>query len=403
MRPRLQRLLFPASVFAAALLVRLLFLRFYPYSAAPDEASWISAAADLASGKGFTDNLRHPGYIAFLGTFLRLFGDYGTTAAKVAQALLGAVQTLLVYLLARELFGRETTARLSAVFMAFYPYAVFQSAPLLSEGFYSFLLTLFMALLYLLPARAGRPALAAAAGAVFGLAALTKSTVLAAAPFILLWFALNRLLWKPALFFCLGAAFCVLPWTARNYVVFGKLVPVAMSGSYLFQANNQETLGIELATRRLEEVRWYTPEYLKIAELPPVEADREFVRRSLAFMRENPRTLLTLMKMRFAHFWRLYPITESRLQRLAALLTSGILIPLSFLGLLLSAPAWRRAFLPWAVVLAFNLAHLFFICTLRYRLPLDPFFLPFAAFAIQTLYERLAGPAARRPDREQFI
>ena len=386
---------FVPAVALLALLVRALFALYYPHAAAPDEASWRTAATDLSSGRGFTEVLRHPGYIAFLALVFKLFGT-GDTAVRLAQAALGALQCLLVYSLARSLFKKELPARLSALFLALYPYAIFHSAHLLSEAFYSFLLTLFLALLYLLPDRRNALPIAVAAGAAFGLAVLTKSTVLVAAPFILLWFALNRLPARCAAAFVLGAGLCVLPWTARNYRVHGKLILVNMSGSYLFQANNPETMRIELETRRLKEVDWYTPEYEEIAKLPPVEADREYTARALAFMRSNPGTVLELMRMRLLHFWRLYPITDSAPQRLAALFTSGVFIPLSFAGLLLSAPAWKKTFLIWALVFAYNLAHTLFVCTLRYRVPLDPLLLIFAAYALTDLYGRFAARRASR-------
>ena len=140
---------------------------------------------------------------------------------------------------------------------------------------------------------------------------------------------------------------------------------------------------LETETRQLKEVRWYTDEYQEIAELPVLEADREYRRRALSFIRNNPLSSVKLMAMRFSHFWRLYPITNNVFQKSVAFATSGPVILFGLAGMILSISLWKKTLLLIGLIFTFNAVHTVFLCTLRYRIPIEPFFMIFAAFAVE--------------------
>lgn len=378
---------FLGFVFLLALLVRCVFALALPHALAPDSFSWLAPARDLAGGLGFTSTLRHPGYVAFLASVFAVAGNDNLTAVRLVQSLLGGVQVLLLFYLALKIFKKEAIACLAALFLTLYPYAIFQASEILSESFNSFLLILFFFLVYAVLEHPRKFILSALSGLVFTLAVLTKSTFVVVLPFIFAFFRLNGLKHRFFAVFCAAAAAALLPWTVHNYKIYDKFVLVSLSGTALFHANNPETLEIEKKTRELKEVNWNTPECQEIAKLPPLEADKVYRQRAWQFMRANPGTVLTLMKMRFVQFWRLSPITHSRVQKLAALLTSGVYIPLAFLGLFLSRGYWKKTFLIWAAIFSYNALHLVFITTLRYRIPLDPLFMIFAAFSLVKILE----------------
>ncbi len=380
------RIKYLSLLFLLALLIRILFVFFYPHETQPDEGSWESAAIALNSGQGFGDTPRHPGYIVFLSAVFMVSGDGNITAVRLVQSILSALQIVLIFLLAQRIFEKELVSWLAAVFLTFYPYAVYHTAHLLCESFYSFMLTLLFYLIFSLLSRKRAVLFSIFGGAAFGAAVLTKSTVLPVLPFIIAWFAVNRIGWKPSVIFLIAAGLTILPRTVQNYKRYGEFVPVNLSGSYFFQANNPKTPQMEKDTRELKEVYWYSPEWREIAKLPPIQADREYRRQSLEFIRENPGTVLHLMKLRFLHFWRLYPITKSKLRRTVAMLSSGILLPLCWVGIILSLPHWRKTFVLLALIACFNLVHLIFLSMLRYRVPIDPFFLIFAAYASVELF-----------------
>ena len=380
-------------MFLSALAGRALLSLFFLPPPQPDEGSWLASAADLAAGKGFTNYFRHPGYTAFLAGFLKLFGQDNLITVRLGQSLLSAAQIPLLFYISLRMFRNEAAAAITAAMAAFYPYYIYMPSALLSETLNSFLLTLSLAFLCALPDEKKQNLRAAAAGIALGLTALVKSTILAASPFIAVFFMANRI--KPAAAaLCLAcAAAVILPWSARNYSAYGVFVPVNLSGWALFSAFNKETLETELNTRQLKEVDWNPPEFREIAKMPPAAADAEFKNRAAEFIRKNPGTAIRLIKIRFLHFWRLTPITESRLQKAAAMMSSGIIIPLSMIGLWLSRNRFRIVFLPWGILLAYNMAHSVFISTLRYRIPLDQFFILFAAFAAAELIRIMSADA----------
>ncbi|PKN00412.1 MAG: hypothetical protein CVU78_01300 [Elusimicrobia bacterium HGW-Elusimicrobia-2] len=374
-----------AYIFLAALLLRICVGVFYTRTFYPDEQGWLNMASALASGQGFVSHLRAPGYIVFLAGIFKIFGVGNMAAVRLIQALIGSLQVVFIYFLTFKIFRRRLPAYIAAGLLAVYPYLVFYSSHALSETLYSFLLTISAFYIYRMADEGHGLRSSVAAGILAAFAALTKSTVLAVAPFIVLWFILNNVPAKKIFFFFLSGLAVMAPWTVRNYNKFGGLFPVTPSGSYLFQAYNKETMRLETETRQLKDVRWYTEEYLEIEKLPVLAADKEYHRKALAFIRSNPSTVLKLMRMRFSHFWRAYPATKSGFQKLSALVTSGPVLFLGLAGMLLSAGLWKKTMLLIALIFTFNAAHMVFLCTLRYRIPIDPFFMIFAAFTVERL------------------
>jgi 4-amino-4-deoxy-L-arabinose transferase-like glycosyltransferase len=153
----------------------------------------------------------------------------------VANAALGALSVLLVFLITSRLWGRSI-GLLAAGMAAVFPPLVLTSRDLLTESL--FVPVVLAAVLCLLEyRRAARLGWAAAAGVLCGLAILTRNP----GPVLLVplaagaWFLRPRLarrsLAGPAVL--LGcAALVVLPWTVRNAVEFGRFIPVTTGTGY---------------------------------------------------------------------------------------------------------------------------------------------------------------------------
>ena len=87
----------------------------------------------------------------------------------------------------------------------------------------------------------GIPAAALGAGLLWGLAILTRETVLYFVPLAALWLAWRRPggLKRAGLFVC-AALVVVVPWTVRNWYVFDAFVPVSTAGALnLWQGNTR--------------------------------------------------------------------------------------------------------------------------------------------------------------------
>jgi 4-amino-4-deoxy-L-arabinose transferase-like glycosyltransferase len=152
------------------------------------------------------------------------FGDSEPIfAVLLLQALLGTATVALVYLIARDQFGRGV-AVLAGVGMALAPMTGRFTAVILTETLFTFLLTLSVFLW-------GRKRYVST-GIIFGLSALTRVTIL---PFVVLlplltllrpWRA-DRRSYSTIMLVSLAVASI---WIVRNAIVFDRFIPVAASG-----------------------------------------------------------------------------------------------------------------------------------------------------------------------------
>ncbi len=253
----------------AALLLRVLLWGNLPRTGMiSDEGEYFSAAAWLAQGREFSWYqqylwTRAPLYPLFLAAHRLLFGD-ALAPVYLSQTALSLLNVALIYALARRVVGaaerasarvRRLVPFLSALLMGLsFPFAVYPQV-LLSETLYiTLMLGAFLALL----GGGGRPSLlarlpeglpgAALAGALLGLATLTRSLTLGFLPLAALWLLLGRRdaqapprrPWRgigraallPPTVLLLCAAALVLPWTVYNSRLFGGFVALDTTGAY---------------------------------------------------------------------------------------------------------------------------------------------------------------------------
>ncbi len=370
----------------------------------PDAWDWMNTGWSIASGEGFGGSWRPPAYAFYLAGVFTLFGK-SIMAAKIGNALLGTATVLLAYLTGKMLFGRRVGS-ITAALVSFYPYFIAYAGDLLSETFLTFMLA---AGVYAVVRAALFPAWKnfALAGAAIGLAGLTKSTVL---PFFLLacaWIWWRSRSFKAGLLVGIFTLLTITPWTLRNYFHYDKgyVMPVNTPWFSLYGSACDEALYPEL----LPELDYPPPadlfnpaipkDWAYVSQLPLPERDKYCKERALAWIKGNPDKLFLLMKLRFIHFWRLYPVMAWPWQKKAAMLTSGVYIPLCVVGLIVAWRRFRETSLLLALFASYTAVHLFFVVTLRYRVPMDTFVIMGAALALDAAWarfrrERAGGAAA---------
>ncbi len=389
-----------ADPWLAAILLLALALRALVWWLAPhgewlgDEREYYSAAAILADGRGlaFFDQsiwLRPPLYIAGLAALFRLFGP-GVVPVWIVQVALGLATIALVYLLSSLWHERRAVARVAAIFCALYlPFAVYARL-LLSETLFTFLIVLaFVALTR--HARGGGWLPLIVAGGAFGGAILTRGIALPFLAALPLWALALRerrrpLSWRDGIArsaVVIGVALLVIaPWTARNALAYGRLIPVETTGGYNFwlgALRGQNTGQIDATLREI-----------------PNHGDRQSVAwaRGWEVVRADPLGYLSKSAREAADLWRINFAAFERLTRgygLGRVPTPWLGLTLALDDLLylaalpLAALGWmntgrredRRLLLLW---LGWNCVTgaLFFAIT-RFRLPLMPFIFILAA------------------------
>lgn len=183
--------------------------------------------------RGVLTSFRAPGYPAFLAGVYSVSGmEWRLFAARLANAVLGATVAPMAFLLAQRMFRkRDEIARFAGLAMAVYPMLVLYPLALATENlFIPLVLAGFLALLRAAETDRGRDYLLA--GALFGLATLTRSVIFAfvGVAVLWIWFAAHQR--RGALFFLLAALAFVLPWTVRNTLLHGRFTFVENSFGY---------------------------------------------------------------------------------------------------------------------------------------------------------------------------
>ncbi len=238
---------------AAALALRLLWVRLEPATyPVGDETMWLSWGSEtLPSPEVAFSPLKlrfifHPPlYVYFVGALQAASG--GLNAVRIAQCLLGASLVPALALIGRRLSG-ERTGLVAGGIAAFYPELVWFCSHFWAETV--FIVLLWWAMERLLAADAAETTRAAAfSGVLFGLAVLTRETVLYFVPLAALWLAWRRVgdsgrrrfsgpALRRAVLLLATSLLVILPWTARNYAVFHAFVPVSTAGGLnLWQGN----------------------------------------------------------------------------------------------------------------------------------------------------------------------
>jgi hypothetical protein len=412
------------AVLALAVVVRLGFVAATPdYRPDHDDRNYDWLAQNIArSGAypkaGGADGprptaFRPPAYPYALGAVYRAGGARMAEprrrweAARRAQAVVGALTVALLGLLATKLWGR-TRGLLAMAAAAVYPPLVLVQGSLVSEVL--FVPLVLAAMLAALAHRRSPRGLrwAAAAGVLAGLATLTRTN----APVLLLPLALavwtgrprwsRRALSAPAAL-VLAAVLTVVPWTVRNAVVMGELIPLAtQTGPALAGTFNSTSLADHEnpgAWRLLRGVPEYRDLYLRRGELRETEMDRMMRARVRAYVAEHPEAVVRV------GYWNLVRMLElgGRDRTRMAAGTIGIrpshadvgayaFLAAGTLALLgaLTAAARRTPMWVWLVPLLLVASVLFVNTeTPRFRVPVDPFVLMLAALAVAAGCERL--------------
>jgi 4-amino-4-deoxy-L-arabinose transferase-like glycosyltransferase len=309
---------------------------------------------------------------------------------------LGIALVALVWGLARALFDGRI-ALVAAAIAAVNPTLIAYCHYLWSETLFAVLAT--AGLLTVVHARQRESAaLAAVAGVVFGAATLTREIGLPIAGACALWWwwtspAPRRRGFLLASGMVAVTVLAVLPWTARNYHVFGRIVPVATVGwAAAGEGNSLESP--EWYRFGGDTLREYKDRYFTIAD----EMERLDFARSHTWERIRAEQPSWIFKKSVLGVGRLFApdsflLRKLRIQaydspsptaaRLWLVATVAMYVPVVLLATLgIAACRGARLRLPLLVLGTVCAMHVFAIAHTRYRLPWMPLLMAYASFAV---------------------
>jgi 4-amino-4-deoxy-L-arabinose transferase-like glycosyltransferase len=362
------------GLFFSALLLRLLFVIVLPL-AAGDSPSYDSYALGLLNGLGFSTNLnRPPLYPGFLAGIYFFFG-HNFLAVRIVQAFLDSVTCLFVFFIGKRVFGDKRPALLGGLLAAVSPSLIASTSYILTETLTAFLVTASVLLLLKAQAESKKKGWLLS-GVVLGLATLTRPVTILFPFFLLAGFLIfSHRKARGAFFaavFCLGMALPILPWTARNALVFHRFIPVSIGSGLQLWVGSYLPWDGDYNWKDLSD----SEELVK--GLPQIEADRKFFAEGIKNIKQHPASYALLCVKKISRLWLQVPGGKQVLDtRPAAKILIFTFQYFLLLLLLFGAfSAWRdrnvRACIPVLMIFYFTFVHLFLLAIPRYHVPVLP-------------------------------
>jgi 4-amino-4-deoxy-L-arabinose transferase-like glycosyltransferase len=401
----------------------------------------VAAIADTRDYKPFGDAAdydRHAAVLTFAGSYPQtrlgapgtatafrppaypylLASAYGLTASRwtvgrLGGAILGVITVALIFLLANALWGRRI-ALWSSGFGAVFPPLVLLSTGLVAENL--FLPLMLGALVCTLVARKSGRRLrwAFAAGALCGLAALTRGNGLLLLVPIALGLVTARRGWQPRALVApsvaaVAALLVLLPWTVRNGQSFHRFLPLGteagftVAGTYnAIAAKDDKFQGL---ARNLTDVPGYRP-LLGQPGVNEAELSSTFGQKGFHYLRHHLGYFGTVLELntlrafdmgkghtfRSGQHWSEMGIPDGWRGWLRWSTYAAFLLALGGIVVLLRDRVRGPGFVWWGPVIVF-LGSVWVVGGPRYRAPLDPFIALVAGAALARLVGR--RPVAR--------
>ncbi len=392
-----------------------------------DQITYDRLAQSLLAGRGFSFTTDYyPGftpagtptahwsflYPIYLAGVYTLTGDHPLAVRMFQAVVVGILETWLVFQLGKALFNSKT-GLVAAGLSAGYAYFIYYDAALMTEPFFiSSILAVILLGLHITglakvqtssESRPGKEDQAgttnrlgmwAVLGVIFGISALLRQTILLWMPFQIAWMlwappgkgALEKPAWKQrlpgALLSIVLAAFFVLPWTMRNYVVYGHFLPLNSNAGYAIYSANHPDHGIHFD----QDYAAPLPDDLLLKDLNEAEWNQALTSLGIGFILQDPTRYLMLTASKFAvHFNFWFSRESSLFSNLMRVFSFGLYLPLFIMGLAISWKERQRCSLVYLFLIIFNLLHILTWSGTRYRLPVDAVLMPFAGLAVYTV------------------
>ncbi|MFQ3632065.1 tetratricopeptide repeat protein [Roseiflexus sp.] len=370
---------------ALALILRLLVWRWHElYPLGGDEQEYLNQALTLLRTRQYVELrlMRPPLYAIFLAACIVAF-DFLIQNLRLVQAAISALTVVPIYLLTMRLFGDRRIAIIAGLLTALNYTLAFTATELLTETLFLFAGTIIFVLLsYTLSASRWQPLIA---GICLGALALLRSVALPLLALGALWLALHAGK-RAAATFVLAAVLVIAPWTVRNYLTYDGLILIDTTGAENLWLDN-DPAGREAVKRQL---------YALGDDM--AARQRLATERGVVVILDNPGHFAAKVWQQARLFTALQFFDDMRNRpaiwvpplQVWLRLTLGdglwLVILLGGAAGLWLAPTYRWTLIiaaPWTLYIA--LTTLIFHVEPRYRLPIYPALIPYAAWMIAHL------------------
>jgi hypothetical protein len=420
-------------LFSVAILLRML-VAFYLGNVAnapsllTDQGSYHHLAIRLADGHGYSfEQAWYPftpantptahwsfGYTAWIAGIYTIFGTH-PLAVRIIQAIIaGILLPFTAYYFTNQAIPthphRHTIAQFTALIAACYPYFILYAVTLMTESFY--LITLLWSLersLALLnwiqqPTANSESAwkICLWLGISLGISTLLRQAVLPWVPVLFLY-----LLWQSWQSGRLSATFTkltfsglillafILPWTWRNYRVYGDFLLLNSNTGYAMYSAQHPMHGTSFQEYNAAPM----PAFLTGNE---AQLDRQLLTLGIGFIKDDPLRYLQLSLSRVRDYFEFLPSPDTTLvHNIGRTVSFGLALPFMIFGLFLARqqPGNRPQNLRLLYLFMgfYTFLHLLTWAMVRYRLPVDSVLIFFAGISLSHLWHTYINKHPKSP------
>ena len=401
-------------IFATALVLRLLYIYEIadnPFFSSPvvDAYTYAQQARVIAAGHwlDYTPEpfWQPPLYPWLTGAVYALGGQHFFLTIRLVQALFGAASCLLLYLLGCRLFEWRI-ALAAACALALYGPAIYFDGELLPASI-AVLFFLIVALTVLNAAAREHALCWTVPGFLLGLAALNVATILIALPCLVVWIyigAERRAKQKGLRLLCLcaGLLLAIAPVTLHNYFISGDFVLISWNAGVNFYLGNNPDYPATVHIRPGQAWLDLVGRARAAGFADGAQNSAFFFAQSLDYMRSQPLDYARVLAAKFTALWDGGEIVRNQniyyfrnysdllyiaLWKNVLAFPFGLVGPLAIVGFCRCRGRPQR--LLAGLVLSYAAGIVLFFVTARYRLPLIPFSLLFAASAVYQLTDEV--------------
>jgi tetratricopeptide (TPR) repeat protein len=402
----MKRLLPPLSLFLIALIFRLINLN------AIDERLWINFLSDALKYQLWAQRLLNgtdmtgvfpmgPLYPYLISLIYRLSGSVSHTAILVLQAVTGSAAVLMIYLSAKDAFGKRP-AFVSGILALLYGPSLLYDGLVLSESVQYFLYATFI-LLILKCFSKKEWYYFIMAGIVFGLCILGRASVIVVLPFIVFLYLSRRMMRRRMIHLSLFVVFTMLtimPVTVHNLRHGDKVLVSSNFGLNFYIGNNEQANGRYMEPKGLSLNEDFTgkriAEKIQGKSLKPTEVSSFWFQMALRYIKEHPYRSVKLICLKFLRFFEGYEIPQAEnyyylknflpMMKIC-IIPFWIIAPLGFTAFVTT---WKRKVssrLILIFIISYSLSIIPFFVIGRYRLLIVPALLVGSGYTVLSLYE----------------
>jgi len=390
------------AIFAFILYQLINFIYFPIATTFPDEGRFLTEAIKFANtGEFWVGNSRAwemPLTGVFYGVVYKTVNniEYSIILIRILQSFMLILQASLIYSIALILFNKKEVAFISFVAVLFYPFFIFYQALLLSETLFITILIISFYFLYKWYETGFElNKYFMLMNVFFTLSLYSKGTLSFLPPLLIsLFYLLNTYNLKRGLkiFLLSFLIYTILMsgWWIRNYILFDSVVFFTTSSAsnlYLGANENNKEGGIH----------WVNDVNLKFVKKVnsvsnELEKNSLYKQKAIEFIKQNPMQYVGLMWLKFKRFYNFSMNAaeyNSFFYNIISLFTYGLSFIFALATFLLKIKDWEKFSAIYLLIGYFTLIHIIFIASIRYRLPLEPFFILLAANSIVLLKEKI--------------